>query len=133
MRRLVCTFVVCKPSFTCSKFRYDTFRKGNKKGANQSAWMRRLVCTFVVRKPSFTCSKLRYDSFRKRNNKGAEQDAQAVVVSKPRRQVFSRRGPYASSKGSYEPVAYAKSRQSLRCSHTKRKEVDDDSSQAIGL
>ena len=34
-------------NFDCSKFRYDTFQKVNKKGADQSAWMRRLVCTFV--------------------------------------------------------------------------------------
>ena len=44
-----------------------------------------------------------------------------------------RRGPYASSKGLDEPVAYAQSRQSLRCSHAKRKEIDDESSQAFGL
>ena len=38
-------------NFTCSKFRYDTIQKVNKKGADQSVYLRRLVCTFVVRKP----------------------------------------------------------------------------------
>ena len=50
--------------FACSKFKYDTFKYVNIKGADQSARMRmrRLVCAFVVRQP--------------------------------RRQVFSRRSPY---------------------------------------
>ena len=38
----------------CIKFRYDTFKKANNKGADQSARMRRLVCAFVVRKPPKT-------------------------------------------------------------------------------
>ena len=35
----------------CSKIKYDTFREGNNKGADQSAGMRRLVCAFVDHKP----------------------------------------------------------------------------------
>ena len=35
-------------SFTCSKFTYETFQKGNNKGADQTARMHRLVCACVI-------------------------------------------------------------------------------------
>ena len=38
-------------NLSCSKFRYDAFRKANNKGADQTARMPRLVCTFDVCKP----------------------------------------------------------------------------------
>ena len=44
----------------------------------------------------------RYDSFQLANNKGADQTAHmgrlvcTFVVRKPRRQIFSRRGPYGT-------------------------------------
>ena len=41
-------------NFICSMFRYDTFRKANIRGADQTARIHRLVCTFVVRKPPKT-------------------------------------------------------------------------------
>ena len=43
-----------KLKFACSKFRHDTFKYGNNKGADQTARMRRLVCAFVVCKPPKT-------------------------------------------------------------------------------
>ena len=37
-------------NLTCSKFyKYDTFQRANKKGADQTARVRRLVCAYVVR------------------------------------------------------------------------------------
>ena len=49
---------------------------------------------------NFVCSKSRYDTTNTRKNIGADQTANmrrlvyAFVVRNPRRQVFSRRGPY---------------------------------------
>ena len=33
-------------NFTCSKFKYDTFQKGNNNGTDQSVQVGRLVCNF---------------------------------------------------------------------------------------
>ena len=41
-------------NFACSKPRYDTIKKVNNKGADQTARMRRLVCACVNRKPPKT-------------------------------------------------------------------------------
>ena len=43
-----------KMTSICTKLRYDSFQKGNNRGADQSAWMRSLVCACVVRKPPKT-------------------------------------------------------------------------------
>ena len=55
----------------------------------------------ATEKCNFTCSKFTFETFQKVNNKGADQTARmrrlvcdCVVKKKPRRQVFSRRGPY---------------------------------------
>ena len=38
-------------SFSCGKFRYNTFQKANDKGSDQPAQMCRLVSPFFVHKP----------------------------------------------------------------------------------
>ena len=40
-----------KQNFTCSKFTYETFKKANNKGADQTARKRRLLCACVVGYP----------------------------------------------------------------------------------
>ena len=40
--------------YTCSKFRYDSFKLANNTGADQAVQMHRLVCAFVIRTPPKT-------------------------------------------------------------------------------
>ena len=77
----------------CKKTCLWGFRQSEFQTSLLSFWNWNYTCTC-------TCSKFTYHTFQKVNNEGADQTAPmwglvfAFVVWKPRRQVFSRRGPY---------------------------------------